>query len=215
LNNVKPFQNDFEFNNLCDSVGRVAPKYNILLLLGVFTGLRVSDLLLLQVKHILTADFCIIEKKTKKKRCFVLPDDLHITLLDYVDALRLVKSDYLIFSTNNNKGAPLSRVQAYRVLKKASLKNDMENIGTHSMRKTFAKKHYEEHRDIKQLQKELNHKYITTTLMYLFDVSTIADVPTFVTPPTTQQGAPRNVLTIKFDITPIKNLWAFIRRFWH
>ena len=62
----------------------------------------------------------------------------------------------------------MDRIQAYRVIKKACNKiNPHLNVGTHTMRKTFAYHHYKRFKDIAILQKIFNHSSPTTTLRYI------------------------------------------------
>jgi len=167
---MKPMKNEHEINEIIENACKISQKYKVLLLLGIHTGLRVSDLLRLQVRTVKEKSFTITEKKTKKQRKLLLSDELFELIQDFISENDLSAKDFLIFSTKKNKDKPLSRVQAYRVVKAASLKADVEEIGTHSMRKTYAKEHFERFHDIQELQKLMNHKYMHTTLMYLFDI---------------------------------------------
>ena len=45
------------------------------------------------------------------------------------------EDDYLFKSKRTNK--PISRIQAYRILKEAAAACGLEEIGTHTLRKTF------------------------------------------------------------------------------
>ena len=45
-------------------------------------------------------------------------------------------SDYL-FSSRKGENKPITRIQAYRLLNKVARKIGLEEIGTHTLRKTF------------------------------------------------------------------------------
>lgn len=148
-------------------------KYAILVQIGVNTGLRVSDILALQVYQI-KPKMTIIERKTGKTRQINLSDSLLLQIKKYIKNQKLKKTDYLIFSRNNHKDKPLSRIQAYRVMSACGRSSGLDGIGTHTMRKTFARLHYLQHKDLQALQAILNHKYPHTTLMYLLDTANLA-----------------------------------------
>ena len=149
----------------------VNKKYYILLLLGFETGLRVSDLLKLKVKYFQANNhhIPIIEQKTKKKRVLEFSASTLFLLQDYVFDKGLQADDFLIYSAETRKDKPLGRTQAYRVIKKLSLACGIKNMGTHSLRKTFANEFIKNGGSVKKLQRILNHKHISTTRGYLVD----------------------------------------------
>lgn len=61
----------------------------------------------------------------------------------------------------------ISRYQVDRILKVAAEKCGLENIGTHSMRKTFGYWFYQRTKDIATLQKMLNHSSQRETMIYI------------------------------------------------
>jgi integrase len=65
-------------------------------------------------------------------------------------------------------GLQLSRVEAWRVLRAAGQKIGLENIGTHTLRKTFGYHMYKRSgRDIALVQDLLNHGSPRQTLRYI------------------------------------------------
>jgi integrase len=104
------------------------PKTAMLYVLGVCTGLRISDLLRLRVEDV-GANFAVYEAKTGKlKKGSLTPLALE-TLETYVKCYNLKPSDRL-FS--------VSRQTVYRHFKRAASVLGLENIGVHSMRKIYA-----------------------------------------------------------------------------
>lgn len=61
----------------------------------------------------------------------------------------------------------ISRYQVDRILKSAGEKCGLENIGTHTMRKTFGYWFYRRTKDIATLQKMLNHSSQRETMIYI------------------------------------------------
>jgi len=136
----------------------------ILFLLGINTGLRVSDLLNLKIKDIKGKKKVIMkEGKTKKPRTIYL-SNIYNELDGYIKTLQGTK--WLFPSRKGDN--PISRIQAYRQLNKAAKMVDInDGIGTHTMRKTFGYWYYKDSRDIASLQRILNHSHPEITLRYI------------------------------------------------
>ena len=73
--------------------------------------------------------------------------------------------DYLFKSRKGNK--PITRVQAYRILNDVAEKLGIEEVGTHTLRKTFGYWHYQHHKDVAILQEIFNHSAPSITLKYI------------------------------------------------
>jgi len=112
-----------------------------LVISGVYTALRISDLLQLQwedvydfeAKHFRT-HFTISEQKTGKQKTIALNKQV-------IEALKLCfrerKSSY-IFAGSRDTSRPISRVQAWRIIKTATESAKISGcIACHSLRKTF------------------------------------------------------------------------------
>jgi site-specific recombinase XerD len=145
--------------------------------IGLKTGLRVSDILNLRVGDIKKSTR-VKEKKTGKERTVKFSEGFIKDVQRYAAKNYLKNDDCLVFSDSNNKNRPLSRVQAYVTLRYVGAACGVERVGTHSMRKTFAVAHFKKHKDIEQLKKILNHKHVTTTLLYLFNTKDISKILT-------------------------------------
>ena len=65
-------------------------------------------------------------------------------------------------------GTPISRIQAYRIINEAArIAKIKDQIGTHTMRKTFGYWAYKQGADISVIQKLLNHSSPGITLRYI------------------------------------------------
>ena len=132
--------------------------------LGINVGVRVSDLLQLQVKDVKDkTHICIKESKTNKTKRFPLNSGVRTKVEKYVEGKN--ENDWLFPSRKGDK--PISRVQAYRILNKAAQEIGLEEIGTHTMRKTFGYHFYKKTHDIALLQDILNHSAPSVTLRYI------------------------------------------------
>lgn len=136
----------------------------IMFMLGIYTGLRVSDILILKVKDVTGNFINIQEKKTKKINQVEINPLLKKALKLYVAGKP--RGEYLIKS-RRGKNKPISRTQAYRRLREAANEFELSNIGTHSMRKTFGYHYYKQTKDIATLQSIFNHGTPKYTLRYI------------------------------------------------
>ena len=75
--------------------------------------------------------------------------------------------DYL-FKGRNGENKPISRVMAYMIINQACKKAHItDNVGTHTLRKTFGYHHYQTFHDVAILQYLLNHSSPSITLRYI------------------------------------------------
>ncbi len=169
-------------------IARKRFRDNMLFIVGINFGLRVSDLRLLRFSHLINDEcvfrdsFAILEKKTSNTR--KLKKNRHISINTAVmDAVTLflenageVKlSDYLFRSESNHGGSnnqPLHRNSIDRILKGIAKDLGLGNkMATHSMRKTFAYHQMvmsgNDPRKLLLLQKMFGHSTAANTLDYI------------------------------------------------
>lgn len=165
IKDVQPIRDKQQLEDMKWALKRFCGQRDyILFLLGINAGLRVSDLLVLQVKDVKGKKVMKIrEGKTKKMREIQLAniyDELNV----YINSLE--GTGWLFPSRKGDN--PISRIQAYRQLNKAAKMADIETgIGTHTMRKTFGYWHYKQFKDIAELQNILNHSHPEVTKRYI------------------------------------------------
>ena len=76
-------------------------------------------------------------------------------------------SEYL-FKSRNGVNKPITRVMAYMIINEACKACGIQdNIGTHTLRKTFGYHHYQTFHDVAILQYLLNHSSPSITLRYI------------------------------------------------
>lgn len=140
-------------------------KRNLLLFnLGINSGLRISDILALNVKDVKDKEFIEIhEKKTRKYKKFPINKNLQHEIAKFVVDKEMERPLFI-----TQKGKRLDRVQAYKLLNRAAKKAKLDiNIGTHTLRKTFGYHHYKKFDNLPLLQKILNHSSSAITLRYI------------------------------------------------
>ncbi len=132
---------------------------------GLNTGLRISDILPLKVADVRgKTHITLREGKTSKRKRFSINPTLRAILDPYIENME--DHEYL-FQSRKGDNQPISRVQAYRVLKQVGDKLGIEDFATHTMRKTFGYHHYQQYKDVVILQEIFNHSAPSVTLRYI------------------------------------------------
>ena len=161
---------------------------NMLFIVGINFGLRISDLLSLRFSSIINDDctfrhrFPILEKKTrntrkhKKNRYITINTAVVEAVTLYLEHTPGVKlSDYMFRSESNHGGTvnkPLHRASADRILKGIASELGLgSRISTHTLRKTFAYHQMvmsgNDPRKLLLLQKMFGHSTSAQTLDYI------------------------------------------------
>lgn len=167
---VQPIRDKNKIDEMKIELRKRGTRDYLLFVTGINTGLRISDIIKLRVLDVLNEDrtvkshICIIEEKTKKRKKFKINDTLSREFAEYCKNLNM--TDYL-FSSRKGKNKHITRVQAYRILNEVALGIGLEEIGTHTLRKTFGYWFYKKTKDIAMLQKLFNHSSPSITLAYI------------------------------------------------
>ena len=119
---------------------RGEPRNHLLIVMGIHTALRISDLLSLKWEDVydfnrgcLRDNVVVIEKKTKKNKLVTLNKTI-ITALRV--CLKYAKRGSPLFKSR--KGGSIGRVQAYRLIRNAAEALGFRTrVSCHSLRKTF------------------------------------------------------------------------------
>lgn len=131
--------------------------------IGNATGLRITDILTLQVKHLQIEKPTIREQKTGKSKRIRIPTRTRRRLLSQT---RGKKPDDYIFSSKSKTGH-LTRQAAFKAFKKAAAEAAASvNVGTHTMRKNYALKQYNKG-GLHFVQSKLNHSNLSESALYL------------------------------------------------
>lgn len=137
----------------------------MMFVIGINTGLRISDILQLKAADVRNKTHITIrEIKTGKPRKFLINDALRQELDQYIQDM----NDWqYLFTSRKGNNKPISRVQAYRILNDAAASIGLEEVGTHTLRKTFGYWHYKQYKDVAVLQDIFNHTAPLITLRYI------------------------------------------------
>ena len=151
---TEPIKDKSVVKNIMKSLEGENQRNAIMFGLGIYCGFRISDILNLKVKE-----------KTGKMINIPLNRELKKLIDEYTEEMK--DDDYLIKSRKGiNK--PITRTQAYRIMKEIEEYFNIENLGCHGTRKTFAYWLYMDNKkDIGLVQKALGHQSSATTLAYI------------------------------------------------
>ena len=165
MNYVEPIKDTEKLRDICEHLKKTNMRNYIMFSMGIYTGLRVSDILKLRVRDVHNRDIVYIkEKKTGKRKETQINTLLKKELKTYCDGKD--GSEYLIKSQRGHNDH-IKRNEAYKIVKDVCGMFGIEKTGTHTMRKTFGYHYYKKTGDIVTLQKLFNHSHISVTLRYI------------------------------------------------
>lgn len=163
--NVEPLRTTAEIEDFLWAVSRTnhGRRNRMIVLFGINTGLRMSDILKLTVGQVRNRDrVMIIEQKTGKKRWLYLKN-LRRELSHYTR--NRLDCEPLFPSGRGQNAITVNGV--YRAFQTAGRFLGREDIGTHTLRKTFGYHYYQQTHDIAGLMMIFNHSSEQVTKRYI------------------------------------------------
>lgn len=146
-----------------------------LLVIGITTGLRISELLSLKIEDVFSKgkihDYIYIKKANTKGKTNGINKKIDPIAKKYLQVY--LKSRASLAAERplwlSQKGQTLDRRSVWRIINTASKSAGLSGkIGTHSMRKTHAKQAFVKSKgSVLHVKEALNHKSIDSTLSYL------------------------------------------------
>ena len=151
-----------------------------LFLLGVRSGFRISEILSLCLGDAVQAGRVVERVRVQRRhmkgkregRTVLLHPAARAALAAWIEELRTagyMAADSFVFQSRRGPNQAIGRIQAWRILKRAFEQAGLTgNLGTHSMRKTFADRIYERlDGDLVKTAQALAHRSISSTASYL------------------------------------------------
>ncbi len=102
--------------------------------MGINTGLRISDILKLKVGDVKGSHISMREKKTGKQKRIQITAALKRELKWVIEERE--DNEYLLQS-RQGRNRPIGRSMAYKILSGAAAEFGLDEIGTHTLRKTY------------------------------------------------------------------------------
>lgn len=164
MTTVEPIRNKDEIKKVEKILAHQSQRDLVLFTLGINSGLRISDILALNVGDVRMKTYIqLVEKKTGKTK--KIPINAKLKPMFDTFTRKRDSDEPLFLTAFNNR---LNRIAAYTIIKDACASAGIEaHIGTHTMRKTFGYHHYKKFRDLALLQKIFNHSNPQVTLRYI------------------------------------------------
>ena len=185
MKSVEPIRDTKTIKNMRAILKSQSTRNELLFILGINVGLRISDILKLKVRDLTKSntktpkDYVIItEIKTRKTKKFYIGDIVKKVIENYMKENNNPEFDTYIFLSKKGVNRPITRQQAYRIINNAAEllgiveRNDKGNlihgeIGTHTLRKTFGYHSFKNGTSLELLMDLFNHSSKTQTLRYI------------------------------------------------
>ena len=175
---TEPIRNPKELKRFVDyyKIQQDQPRNYCLIILGLNTALRISDILKLTWNDVidfenntLLSRITIIETKTGKTQSIAINTALKKALIELKNTQPDILPEHYLFSSLDKPFEHISRVQAYRIIKVAANNtlNDSCHISCHSLRKTFGYFAYKNGANPALLMSIYNHSSFEITKRYL------------------------------------------------
>jgi len=164
MTTVEPIRDKKDIEKMENFLFKQNKRDHLIFVIGTNCGLRISDILALNVGDVRGKNYIqIVEQKTKKYKKFPINEKLKPLIAEFVKGRR--DKEPLFLTRWKNR---LDRVAAYYMLRNACEELGLEvKVGTHTMRKTFGYHHYQKFKDVVLLQKIFNHSSPQITLRYI------------------------------------------------
>lgn len=184
MNIVQPIRDKKKLQKLLQVLKAKQYTVYVVFQFGLNSGLRVSDVLALNVKDVCNKDRItreglatlkikdyveIREQKTSKPKKFPIRGELKKILKEYLTwrskNCKYNQEDILFIGARHNR---MSRSVVYRNINNSAREAGItDSIGTHTMRKTFGYHFYKQTKDLTLLQSIFNHSSSAVTLRYI------------------------------------------------
>lgn len=164
MTTVEPIRKKADIKKVEKILAKQSQRNLLLFTVGTNCGLRISDILELNVGDVKDKNYIqIVEKKTGKFKKFPINDKLKPMFAEYTKDKDL--DEPLFVSIFGNR---MERTMAYRIINQACRQVGIEaKIGTHTLRKTFGYHYYQKFKDVVMLKKIFNHSSPQITLRYI------------------------------------------------
>ncbi|PFS71201.1 site-specific integrase [Bacillus cereus] len=164
MNFVQPIRDPELIQQIKEYLRGNSERNYILFVIGINTGLRISDILKIKVGDLKKSHISMREMKTGKQKRIKITPELKRELRWYLEDRE--DHEYLLQSRQGNN-KPIGRSMAYKILRSTAEKFGLDEIGTHTLRKTFGYHMYKKTKNIALLMEIFNHSSERVTLRYI------------------------------------------------
>lgn len=164
MNFVQPIRDPEQIQQIKEYLKEKNERNYILFVMGINTGLRISDILKLKVGDVQGSHISMREMKTGKQKRIQITSSLKRELKWFNEGREV--EEYLLKS-RKGKNRPIGRSMAYKILKSIAAEFGLDEIGTHTLRKTYGYHMYMQTKNIALLMEIFNHSSEKVTLRYI------------------------------------------------
>lgn len=166
MNVVQPIRDPELLQDILDFLESTNYRNYIMFLIGIDTGLRISDILRLRVRDVTGSHISLREKKTGKQKRILITAELRKKLAPYIEGKS--QSEFLIKS-REGVNRPITREMAYKIIQGVADEFGLSELGCHTLRKTFGYIFYNKttDKDIGLLMNYFGHSSTQETLRYI------------------------------------------------
>ncbi|MEQ3562566.1 site-specific integrase [Bacillus thuringiensis] len=165
MNFVQPIRDSEQIQQIKEYLKEKNARNYILFVMGINTGLRISDILKLKVGDLKGSHISMREMKTgKQKRIHKITAALKRELRWFNENR---EDDEYLLKSRQGKNRPIGRSMAYKILSGAAAEFGLDEIGTHTLRKTYGYHMYMQTKNIALLMEIFNHSSEKVTLRYI------------------------------------------------
>jgi integrase len=162
---IQPIKDTNLINTLKSELLKVGYKNYLLFDIAINTGLKIVDIINLTVWDVKNkSQIEVKEDRTGKPLKYAVSPEIHKEIQEFILGM---SAGELLFPSRKGGKSPITNKQAYNWLNDISRKLALDNLGTHTLRKTFGYHHYKEHNDIALLQNLFSHSTPDMTLRYI------------------------------------------------
>lgn len=181
MNTAQPVRSEEDLFHLKEYYRITCPnkRNHLLVVMGLNTALRISDILELRWGSVYDFEWkryrehlSVTEQKTDKSSLILINQNVKKVLMEYKQYLeaqgRIIEAEDFLFENSREKEHPISRVQAFRIIKKAAAACQLDGvISCHSLRKTFGYHAWRQGITPALLMNIYNHSSFQVTVRYL------------------------------------------------
>lgn len=171
MNTCDPIRDIGAIELFKEELKRSGSRDYMLAVLGMNSEMKMNDIINLQVrdvrgKTVITVRAAIARQENDADKA---AKEINLTegLCDELERYtrNMSEDDYLFPSQKGGK--PLNRSSVYSIVRKAADACKLNNIGTISLKKTFAYHHYKQFHDLPYLQKLFHHDGLSETMRFI------------------------------------------------
>ncbi|GED69404.1 site-specific integrase [Brevibacillus reuszeri] len=183
METVQPFRDRQQIKTMKILLGHRNKRDKLLFVLGLNSGLRISDILPLCIGDVIDKrgrpikQLELIEQKTRKrtkrkKKLIEISDTIREAIAEYLAELDVVERDRPLFSSQkrdkDGNYKSITRQHAWAILNRVARQIGIEDrIGCHSMRKAFGYHAWHNGVPLEYLMRIFNHSDKRITLDYI------------------------------------------------